>query len=99
MHRDAPFNIKLIRLPAWALPILVIMLAALVAFAALVSLSLMLVLVPVLLLVGAAQRMFGHHKVQADVHSRPTGSPSGDRAKIVIDADYEVLDPPTRPKA
>jgi hypothetical protein len=99
MPADAPFTIKLIRLPAWAGPIVVIVVAVFFVVAAFVSLSLLLALIPILVSIVIAQRMFGHRKDTVGVYSHWTGLRSRDRAKSVIDADNEVLDALQMPKA
>lgn len=93
------FEIKLVQLPGWAIPLAAAAGLAIVALAGVVGFGLLLLMSPIILGVGAAQ-MIRNRRKSAEVTSRPwpdKSKPSQSPTPIVIDGDYEVVKTGGRP--
>ncbi len=88
------FEIKLIQLPGWAIPLAAAAGVAIVALAGVVGLGILLLMSPIILGVGAAQAIRNRRKSTPATPrpwpQRPQAAPP--RAPIVIEGDYEVVD-------
>lgn len=88
------FEIKLVQLPGWAIPLAAAAGLAIVALAGVVGFGILLLMSPIILGVGAAQAI-RNRRTSMPVAPRPwpqRPQATPPRAPIVIEGDFEVVD-------
>lgn len=87
-------DFKVVRLPAWAAPIIAIAGFAILILGGLLGLGLLLLLVPVLLVAGIARRWGGPSVRNVDIGQGGGKEHKGSDLGKVIEGDYRVIDDP-----
>lgn len=97
----SPFGIKVVRIPTWAMPILAVLAIAFVIAMSLLSLTLLVFLIPIIVIAAIAHRVFGFWSTKTVVDHEWTDDARHTRGGPgqVIEADYEVVEPPKKPRS
>lgn len=87
------FEVKIFRIPVWALPIAAAAAVALIALAGVFSFGLLLLMSPIILVAGAIHHLKHRHRDRDEQPLWPTKDrPARPTGPLVIDGEYEVID-------